>query len=189
MILVVGLGNPGKRYARTRHNVGFDAVDKLAEAYKARWRRSWRVSGRIAKCSMGEEPVLLLKPMTYMNRSGAAIAPLMKKYGLESDQLVVLVDDMELPCGRIRVRPGGQHGGHNGLKSVEENLQTRKYARVRIGIGRPEAGTPVLDHVLSRFGESESTAVEASLERTVQAVETVVGSSVEQAMNEFNGTY
>lgn len=183
--LVVGLGNPGPEYADTRHNVGFVVVDRLARRHGIEVQRVVRRalfgSGRF-----GEVPVGLAKPITYMNLSGESVEPLRQMHGLEPGRVIVVTDDLELPVGRIRVRPRGSAGGHNGLKSLIHSLGTEEFPRVRVGVGRPPAGVATVDYVLGRFDRAEETLVEAALDRAAEAVEGIVAEGIEAAMNRFN---
>jgi len=182
--LVLGLGNPGRRYARTRHNVGWRVVESLAE----RWRaapgeateayRSWRAEAR------GRE-VDLLVPLTFMNRSGAALEAWRERHGLEKDGLLVLVDDVYLPVGALRLRGLGSSGGHQGLESIEGTLGTREYARLRIGVGASESAG-LGEHVLEEPPRDEEETLAEALARAADAVECWIGEGLLVAMNRFN---
>jgi peptidyl-tRNA hydrolase, PTH1 family len=183
----VGLGNPGPEYEDTRHNAGFRLADRLA----ARWqlgafRRGDRA--REARGSWQDIPVTLLKPQTYMNRSGAAIAPLRSLPDFDpSRHLLILVDDVALPVGRFRLRGAGSAGGHNGLKSIEGVLQRQDYARLRIGVGPAPAGLEDLaDYVLDEFSPEERDAINDLLDPMSEAVESWIENGIEKAMNQFN---
>ena len=183
----MGLGNPGPEYEDTRHNAGFRLADHLA----ARWgvgpfRRADR--SREARGTVRGTDVRLLKPWTYMNRSGAVLAPLRDLSGFDpAHHLLVLVDDVALPVGRFRLRAGGSAGGHNGLKSVEAALRTREYARLRIGVGPAPAGVEDLaDFVLDGFGPEERAALAALLDPMADAVDAWLDDGIEAAMNRFN---
>lgn len=186
MKVIVGLGNPGKTYERTRHNAGFDVVDELARRGGAVFRRSWLSSVRTARAELGGEEVLLVKPQTYMNRSGQAVAPLLKKRGLTPGDLVVVYDDIELDVGRLRVRPKGGAGGHKGVRSVIDLLGTEDFARVRVGIGPRPAGDELVEHVLARFSADERRAMSEAVGRAADAVVSIVERGVERTMNDFN---
>ncbi len=187
MWLVAGLGNPGKRYERTRHNVGFDAVEELARRGGQPFRRSWRFPGQLAEVREDAHRLLLLKPRTYMNRSGQALAPVMRRKGLALSDLIVIVDDTDLECGRIRIRRRGGAGGHNGLKSVIAALGSDDFIRLRIGVGgRPEE-RDMVDHVLSGFAPDERRVVDEAVVRAGDAVWCVIRDGVEYAMNRYNG--
>jgi PTH1 family peptidyl-tRNA hydrolase len=183
----VGLGNPGPEYADTRHNAGFRLADRLAERWKLggfrRGERARQVSGVVA----GRD-VKVLKPQTYMNRSGAALAPLRALPGFDPAQhLLILVDDVALPTGRFRLRGAGSAGGHNGLKSIEGALQRQDYPRLRIGVGaKPPEIDDLADWVLSDFGPEEHDALEALLDPMAEAVECWLAEGIERAMTQFN---
>jgi PTH1 family peptidyl-tRNA hydrolase len=185
MKIVIGLGNPGLNYAGTRHNVGFDVVDYLAKgpAYAA-FRQ--RFEALIAEGNEGEESVLLVKPMTYMNLSGRAVRAVVDFYKLPVESVLVVCDDFNLPLGKLRVRTQGSHGGQNGLRSIQEHLGTDAYSRLRIGVGQPGPGDAV-EHVLSRFKSGEQAAVEEAIAAAAQAAILWVREGVEACMNKFNG--
>jgi peptidyl-tRNA hydrolase, PTH1 family len=171
--VVVGLGNPGRSYERTRHNVGFLVADELARRHGGSWRK--RKKTQAAPVSLGHKEVILLKPTTFMNNSGSALA------GYGAEDLIVVHDDLDLPPGDVRVKVGGGAGGHNGLRSVIQRLGP-DFVRVRVGIGRPPAGANVTDYVLSRM----DAAVRDAIPRAADAVEAVVEDGPEAAMNRFN---
>lgn len=178
----MGLGNPGRRYRGTRHNVGFRVVELLAR----RWGVSFREEGKVevAQARVAGQVVLLAKPLTYMNLSGEAVAELVRRRGIATDQVLVVYDDMDLPTGTLRVRARGSAGGHRGMASVLEALGTLEVPRVRVGIGRPEADA--VDHVLSRFSPQEEPVVAEAVERAAEAVETALAEGIERAMDRFN---
>ncbi len=183
----MGLGNPGPEYESTRHNAGFRLADRLATRWKLpQFRRGDRA--RQTQGSWESRPVTLLKPQTYMNRSGAAIAPLRSLPGFDPSQhLLILVDDVALPMGRFRLRGAGSAGGHNGLKSIEGTLQRQDYARLRIGVGPPPAPEEELsDFVLGDFTPEERQVLEELLDPMSEAVEAWVEHGIEAAMNRFN---
>jgi PTH1 family peptidyl-tRNA hydrolase len=181
---VVGLGNPGDPYRRTRHNAGFMALDLLASRARAEGREerdAWSAATRI-----GDEPVLLLKPLSFMNLSGVPVARVLAEHGKAPADLVVLVDDVALDTGRIRVRARGGHGGHNGLRSIVEALGTEEFARVRIGIGKGELPADLALYVLSEFAPDEVPVVGRAISLAADAAEWVVREGTEAAMNRFN---
>lgn len=184
MKLIVGLGNPGPDYAGTRHNVGFAAIDLLAERHGIPVRRrDFRAlfgDGQIAG-----EKVFLVKPMTYMNLSGEAVAALARMYKIEPVDIWVIVDDIALPTGKVRLRLKGSPGGHNGLDSIQKHLKTEEYPRLRIGVGAAKTGKMV-GHVLGRFRKDEQPLIEEALARTADAIETGIREGFENAMNRFN---
>lgn len=187
MKLIVGLGNPGSRYSGTRHNIGFEAADRLAGRVGGEFRRAWFKRALTAPGELAGERVVLAKPLTFMNGSGSAVAGLLRKYGLTVGDLLVVYDDVALPPGRIRVRPGGGDGGHNGVKSVIAETGRSEFARIRIGVGMPPGGKPMIGHVLGRFGRDERQAMDAAVERAADAVELIVSEGLEEAMNRCNG--
>ncbi len=187
MRIVVGLGNPGKRYEATPHNIGFMVVDHLARDAGGDWKRSLRFKARTAKVSLGAETVLLVKPQTYMNNSGLAVGGLLRFHKIERSDLVVVMDDADLELGRLRIRARGSAGGHRGLASVIEHVGGDAFARVRLGIGRRNAGGNLVNHVLSGFDVSDREVVEGTVTRGAEAVCGVVRDGVNEGMNRFNG--
>ncbi|MDI6871876.1 MAG: aminoacyl-tRNA hydrolase [Bacillota bacterium] len=188
MWLVVGLGNPGREYANTRHNAGFLVVDRLSRKNGIPVRRKLR-GALVGEGVLAGQRVALAKPQTYMNLSGQAVAGLVHWYKLSPSEVIVVYDDKDLPPGRIRVRPRGGPAGHRGMTSVLEALGTREVARVRVGIGREPAGAGEdrgIGYVLSPFAKEERPLVEEALERAAEAVETILAVGVEQAMQRFN---
>lgn len=187
MKMIVGLGNPGREYQHTRHNAGFDVLEELARRHGGKFRRSFRFPAETAEVNFGGAGVLLVKPATYMNSSGGAVGPLMNKRGIEVADLAVVVDDVDLDLGRLRIRGSGSPGGHNGLKSVQAALGSDEYVRVRVGVGRPRAAGEMVNHVLSRFAPDEKEAAEQVILRAADAVEMLVKEGLVKAMNNFNG--
>lgn len=186
MKLVVGLGNPGKAYENTRHNVGFEVVDELARRAGVSFRRGWLTSAQLAKAGIGGCEVGLVKPRTFMNRSGDAVGPLLRKKGAGAGDVIVVVDDVDLDCGRIRVRRQGGAGGHKGLQSVIAALGTEEFVRVRVGVGPRPPGDEMVGHVLARFNAEERAKVKEAVRKAADAVGRVVEEGVDRAMNEFN---
>jgi PTH1 family peptidyl-tRNA hydrolase len=182
--IVLGLGNPGAEYAHTRHNIGFDVVDILASRHRIRLNLS-RDHARYGVGKIADVPVLLAKPMTYMNRSGEAARALLQRYTRDTSHLLVVVDDVALPLGRIRIRPSGSDGGHNGLESIIQCVGTQAFPRVRVGIGSPPPGQMV-EYVLSRFAPPEQPVIDEALQRAADAVEAIIAEGVQAAMNRFN---
>lgn len=187
MKLIAGLGNPGRQYAGTRHNVGFEVLDLLArrhaltfdaapaDALMAKWRTPLVPGG-----------VLLVKPLTFMNRSGISVGELARYFRVEVPDLLVVIDDVALELGRLRARARGSAGGHNGLKSIAEHFGTGEYARLRLGVGRGDARRDLADHVLARFEADERQIVEEMIGRAADAVETFIESGIESVMSTFN---
>lgn len=166
--LIVGLGNPGTLYEKTRHNYGFMVLEAFARVCGWSWKRSWRVKGRVASGLVGERKVLLLLPQTYMNLSGGAVAHMMRVQGISPANLMIVVDDVAIPFGTMRMRPQGSSGGHQGLVSVEASLQTQAYARLRMGIGNEQLGRlPLEAFVLSRFQPDEEAKLPGLIEEGV----------------------
>ena len=184
MKIVVGLGNPGSRYHGTRHNVGFAVVDLLAQGPHA-GRFQTRFQAEVAELVEDDRKLLLVKPQTYMNLSGRCVRQLVDFYQLPLEELLIVCDDINLPLGKLRIRPRGTHGGHNGLRDIQNHLGGTEYARLRIGVDAPpEDGA--IDHVLSRFRSSERAAIEDALAEAAQAVVVWAHQGVEVCMNQFN---
>lgn len=183
--LVVGLGNPGLRYANTRHNVGFQVVDHLARAQGDDRFRS-RFGGRISRLHLECGPLILLKPETYMNLSGKSVRAAAAYYRIRHEQILVICDDLNLPIGKLRVRARGSDGGHRGLRSLAEELGTTNYPRLRIGIGSAASEGRAVDYVLSRFTPEESELITAAVTRASQLVLLWCSEGIEQCMNQFN---
>jgi PTH1 family peptidyl-tRNA hydrolase len=185
--LIVGLGNPGAEYARTRHNAGFLLVEKLAAQWKCDWANEKKFRARLAKASRNGKRVLLCEPQTFMNESGETVGPLLNFYQLPPGRLLVVVDDADLPLGMVRLRPNGSSGGHHGLESIEHHLASREFARLKIGIGRKDGLREITGHVLGRFDATESALLEKVLDRAAGQVETWLEAGNEKAM-QLNGT-
>lgn len=183
--LVVGLGNPGATYRDTPHNAGFTVVDRLAATADCDLRKSRRFPVRIGRAALAGNDVWLMQPQTFMNRSGDAVAPWVRYHRLAIDRLVVVVDDIDLPLGTLRIRAGGGHGGHNGLRSIMEQLATDAFPRVRVGVGRGRGN--VVSHVLTPFSREENECFQRALDRSAQAVSCLLVEGVAEAMNRFNG--
>ena len=186
--LIVGLGNPGADYARTRHNAGFLLVEKLAERWRARWALEKKFNARVAKAESGERRVVLCEPQTFMNLSGEAVAAVIKFYQIAAAQMLVIVDDADLPLGQLRLRERGSSGGHHGLESIEKHLGTREFARLRIGIGRLAGAREISNFVLGKFGPDEMKLAEKVLTAAGDQAETWLTAGIQKAMNQFNGT-
>jgi PTH1 family peptidyl-tRNA hydrolase len=193
MYLVVGLGNPGSQYAQTRHNVGWEAVDALA--HRLGWTRSRDDFNRIARTRfegltldgpLGEEKLLLLKPTTLMNLSGQSVQAAVNFYQVPLSQMLVVLDDLALPCGRLRFRGGGSNGGHNGLRDIERALGTTQYPRLRIGIDEPPGPIRGRDYVLGRFTPEQRKLIDPAVDRAASAMLTWIERGLEQAMSQYN---
>lgn len=189
--LLVGLGNPGDRYADTRHNVGFMVLDQLAGRCGSGFRNQSRLHGLLAETGSGSQRLRLLKPQTYMNDSGRSIRAALDWFGLDPSQLLVLVDDMDLPLGRLRLRAAGSAGGHNGLRSSIAHLGTEAFARLRIGIGAPssdpqERRERTVSHVLGRFSAQERPILTRVLDEVCQGIDLIRSQGLERAGNRLN---
>jgi len=185
MKLIVGLGNPGRRYRETRHNVGWEVISRLARRARIAVDEEDGFSD-VGRGSIGGTRVILARPQTYVNVSGEAVRDLRRHHRLRPQDIVVVVDDLDLPLGRLRLRASGSAGGHNGLKSIIEALGTTEFPRLRVGIGRPAEGVDPADHVLTRFTSDEQAVVDAALDRAAEAIETAITEGIETAMNRFN---
>ena len=181
--LIVGLGNPGKDYAATRHNVGFMALDRLAKRLGIEWEASKKFTSRLAKGRQDGNTVFLSKPQGYMNLSGQSVAPLAQYYQIPNERVMVVVDDLDLPLGAVRMRPGGGTGGHRGLVGKDD------FPRLRLGIGRPESNRDVSGFVLGNFAEAETELLEKVLETAADQIACWVLQGIGQAMNNYNGDF
>ncbi len=185
--LIVGLGNPGAEYAKTRHNAGFSLVEKLAARWKVNWRNERKFKARVARAERDGRRALLCQPQTFMNASGEAVGALVNFYQLPRTKILVAVDDADLPLGEIRLRAEGGSGGHHGLESVEQHLATQAFARLRLGIGRKDGAREITDYVLDRFDAAETALMEKVLGRAADQAECWLADGIEKAMNRFNG--
>jgi PTH1 family peptidyl-tRNA hydrolase len=185
MKVVVGLGNPGTKYHGTRHNVGYAVIDSLA-AGSGVGRFQDRFQAEIGEWLAGAEKVLLVKPSTFMNLSGRSVRQVLDFYQLAVDQLLVVCDDVNLPLGKLRFRAKGTHGGHNGLRDIQNHLGTTDYARLRIGVDAPGQDN-LVDHVLSRFKPGQRQVIDDAVSTAVQGVELWVREGIQQCMNKYNG--
>lgn len=184
MKLVVGLGNPGRKYKDTRHNAGFMVIDRVADKYNIQLRKEER-KALVAKERIKGEKVILAKPQTFMNKSGVSVQQLADYYNLDTADILIIYDDLDLDVGQLKIKPQGGHGGHNGIRSVINLLGSKNFARVRIGIGRPEYRS-VKDYVLSKFSSEEEEEIDQVLRSGVKAVEYFLDSNLDQAMNKYN---
>ncbi len=185
MCLIVGLGNPGPRYRCSRHNIGFRCVDLMA--------REWSIllSERRAKAVLGQgrragREIVLAKPRTFMNNSGEGVAYLLTRFSANPSELIVIYDDMELPLGRLRIRPSGSDGGHNGVRSIIDTLQTQAFPRIRVGIGPPAPPDDSVSHVLGHFDEDETPAIAEAVKTVLAAADCLLEQDIDSAMNRFN---
>lgn len=188
MFLIFGLGNPGREYVRTRHNAGFLLVEKLAQHWKLGWTMEKKFSSRLAKTERNGRKFVLSQPQTFMNLSGEAVRSLADFFRLSPQNILLVVDDADLPLGEIRLRANGSSGGHHGLESVEQHLGTRDFPRLRIGIGRRVDGVrQITNHVLGQFGNDEAELLEKILTRAAEQVECWASEGIAKAMSRFNG--
>jgi PTH1 family peptidyl-tRNA hydrolase len=204
-VLVVGLGNPGTEYVNTRHNAGAEVVAALAERHGTSLRTDKGLHAQIAEVHLAGRRVLLAVPTTYMNESGQAVAPLVRRAGVDqprpdadadpfdaaqalAERLIVVHDELDLPSGRVKIKAGGGNAGNNGLKSIESHLHTNRYLRVRVGIGKPPGRQPGADFVLRRPGAAERAVLLEAIGQAADAVEAIVTEGVESAMNRVNAS-
>lgn len=189
MKVIAGLGNPGNEYAQTPHNAGFDAVDFLCNTLGCSLNKEKRFKAEVGKTTIGTEAVLLVKPQTYMNLSGEALSVILNYYKLKATDLIVLCDDVNLPPARLRLRVDGSHGGHNGLRSIIEQLGTANFTRVRIGVGRGEHQEgELIGHVLGKYSKERAELMAEACKRAAKAAARIVEAGIAVAMNEFNAT-
>ena len=187
--LIVGLGNPGKDYAHTRHNAGFRCLDRIAEKLNCKVDKL-KFQGLYNQVSYGGRKLFLLKPQTYMNLSGKSVQQLSNYFHIPADHIIVLFDDISLEPGRLRIRPDGSAGGHNGIKSIIAELGTQTFPRVKIGVGgKAHPDQDLADHVLSGFSASEEKALAVALENSAQAALAIIEKGVPEAANRFNGSH
>ena len=189
MWIVVGLGNPGKKYERTRHNVGQDAVTEIARRHDATLKEG-RDKSLVAEVTIREEKVLLAVPLTFMNESGQAVRGIVKRHNMKPDQfgtrLVIVHDELDLPPGTVRVKEGGGLAGHNGLRSITSHMGTQDYVRVRIGVGKPPNKEQGADHVLKKVPAAERQLLDVAVNVAADAVESILEIGIDAAMNKFN---
>jgi PTH1 family peptidyl-tRNA hydrolase len=193
---VVGLGNPGSEFTGTRHNAGAEVVAVVAERHQARLKTEKGLHSRVAEVRIGDRRVLLALPDTYMNESGRAVAPLVRRSGIDqvdvppgqplARRLIIVHDELDLPSGRVKIKAGGGTAGNNGLKSIESHLHTNEYLRVRVGIGKPPGRQPGADYVLKRPGAAERAVLDVAIELAADAVEAIVAEGPDAAMNRVN---
>ncbi len=185
MKIIVGLGNPGRKYERTRHNAGFLAIDRIAAGLAVSVSQE-KHHALIARSRIGDEAVLLVKPQTYMNDSGRAVGAIVSDAYASASDLIVLHDELDLPLGAVRVKVGGGHGGHNGLRSIIELLGSAEFIRIRIGIGRPGPGLDAADYVLSPFLSEERETALLAVDTAAEAARTIIAEGPTRAMNVYN---
>jgi peptidyl-tRNA hydrolase, PTH1 family len=191
MKLIIGLGNPGREYSHNRHNIGFLCINQLAREHSIQVKKN-KCQSQVGSGRIGDEEVLLVKPKTYMNRSGDAVSKLLKEYRAKPQDIIVICDDLNLPLGKLRIRENGSAGGHNGLKSIIASIGSEDFPRMRIGIGQPSTeqkshrDDAVIDHVLGDFMPDEQAAIKMAITRTAEAVECILSEGITSAMNKFN---
>ena len=183
--VIAGLGNPGEKYAKTRHNIGFMITAELAK--KNSVKSSYKFDGLYGDYFFGGEKIIIFQPMKYMNRSGQPIRKLLNYYDIEPADLLVIHDDLDLDLGTIRFKKKGGSGGHNGIRSIIERLETNEFKRLKVGVGRPPENIPVTDYVLTRFHGEEKDIVSDVVENSVSAVELMIKEDIMKAMNKYNG--
>ena len=188
MFLVVGLGNPGREYTNTRHNIGFRCVDALAARHNLAFEDKKKSKAKIALGSIQGQRVLLAKPQTYMNLSGSAVQGLAAFYQIPPAQMMVIFDDLDLPVGTLRIRPKGGSGGHKGVTNIIQRLGTQGFSRIRVGIGRPDTPVDPASYVLRPFEGSDEVEIAEAVERVILAVETWLTDGIDLAMNRYNGS-
>lgn len=184
MYLIAGLGNPGKEYEKTRHNVGFTAIDYLAYKYNISVSKI-KFKGIYGDGIIGGEKCILLKPQTYMNLSGESVREISEYFKIDTDKIIVVYDDVALEPGKVRIRPKGSAGGHNGMKSIIYQLQSDEFVRVRFGVGEPEHD--MTNHVLGKFSEADGNKVSDAIRTLPEIIESIIRKGVNDAMNKFNG--
>ncbi|MCX8129846.1 MAG: aminoacyl-tRNA hydrolase [Clostridia bacterium] len=185
IFIVVGLGNPGNKYDNTRHNVGFDTIDYLSAKHGIRITKL-KHKALSGDGTISGQRVILVKPQTYMNLSGESVREIIEWYKIPLSNIILIYDDIDLAVGKIRVRPKGSSGTHNGMRSILYHVQSEEFPRIRIGIGRPPEGWALADFVLSKFNEQDRKLINASITNAADAVEAIIKSGVEAAMNKFN---
>ncbi|MBE9169717.1 aminoacyl-tRNA hydrolase [Pleurocapsales cyanobacterium LEGE 06147] len=185
--LIVGLGNPEPKYYKTRHNIGFDVVDAIADSWQISWKENRRFQGLFAEgLAPHGSKIRLLKPLTYMNRSGQSVRALTDWYNFTPQSVLVIYDDMDLPIGRLRLRLSGSAGGHNGIKSIISHLGSKDFPRLRIGIGKSDSKQETVNHVLGKFSPTEAKAIAQVLQLAVDAVEFSLKEGIEKTMSIYN---
>jgi PTH1 family peptidyl-tRNA hydrolase len=184
--LIVGLGNPGRQYEKNRHNAGFLFLDRLCEKYSANWATESRFSGIIATCFVGANKVILLKPQAFMNRSGLSVGTVARYFKIKAEEILVVHDELDLDAGVVKLKEGGGHAGHNGLRDIIEKLGEKNFYRLRVGIGRPPAGKKVADYVLSNPSKEEWVATLRLFDRVDEQINKVVAGEMGAAMSELN---
>lgn len=184
MFLIVGLGNPGREYAGTRHNVGFDVLDLISEKYNISINRT-KFKGEYGEGNINNDKVILLKPATFMNLSGESVREAVNFYKIPKENVIVIYDDISLEVGRMRIRKSGSAGGHNGIKNIIAQLGNDVFTRIKVGVGAPT--NDLVNHVLGRFDENDRTVIEKTFEASTEAVALIISEGADTAMNKYNG--
>ena len=187
-MIIVGLGNPGKEYANTPHNVGFMAVDEIAKNNNIEFKLSKKHNAMIGEGIISGEQSYLIKPLTYMNLSGNAVRSFVEYYNIDVESILIIYDDMDLPLGNLRIRKSGSSGGHKGMKSIIENLGTSNLKRIRVGVGHPETKNEVVDYVLHQLSKREQETLLHSIQLIPEMIEMCVAHNFEYMMNNYNGS-
>ena len=185
MYIIVGLGNPGRKYSVTRHNIGFEVIDELARQHQIKVNKI-KFKSLIGEGQIGGEKVILVKPQTYMNLSGEAVSALLKYYQVPLSQLIVVYDDIDIDVGKVRIRKKGSGGSHNGMRNIIFLLKDENFPRIRIGVGKPSGRQPLADYVLSKFTKAEQEILIPVVKDSVSAIEVIVKEDVDLAMNRYN---
>ena len=186
MYLIVGLGNPGRQYEATRHNMGFDTIDYLVEEHRV-LQGGVKFNAMYGKGVIGGEKVILMKPLSFMNLSGGPVREMVNYFKIDPEtQMIVIYDDIDLEPGQLRIRKQGSAGGHNGIKDIIRQLGTEKFLRIKVGVGAKPKGWDLADHVLSRFADSDRKLVDEAIEKAGKAVEIIISQGADAAMNEYN---
>ena len=184
--LIVGLGNPGRQYEKNRHNAGFLFLDQLVDSAGSDWSNESKFHGLIASCSFGGHSVTLLKPQTFMNRSGLSVSAVSRYYKIETESILVVHDELDLIAGTVKIKKGGGHAGHNGLRDIGASLGSNDFYRIRLGVGRPRAGKPVADYVLSDPSKEDIKQMDIVFDNVELKIKDIVSGDIALAMNELN---
>ena len=185
MYIIVGLGNPTKEYNNTRHNIGFDVIDKLADMYSISVLEK-KHKALVGKGIINGQKVILAKPQTYMNLSGESVREIVNFYKIPQERFVVIFDDTSLPCGSVRIREKGSHGGHNGIRNIIEQMGTDQFYRIKVGIGEKPSGWDLADYVLAKFNEEDLAAMDEGLDKAAKGVELMLSRGIAEAANRIN---
>ena len=185
MYLIVGLGNPEEEYSQTRHNMGFNTINKVAEKYNIKISKN-KFHGLYEDLIIENKKIILLKPQTYMNLSGISVKEIMDFYKIDNENILIIYDDMDIEPGKIKIRKKGGAGGHNGIKSIIENIGTEEFSRIRIGIGRPTHEQDKINYVIGAISKEEQEKLQKGVEMAAEAVEEVLKNGIDSAMNKFN---